>query len=194
MLNQEYPKFEKGSFEGLEISLSEPIVKINLRGKKKEFFTKIGKILSIILPIEPNTSSSNQQYSTLWLSPDEWLVYFNGEDRQLFNNLFNEISKLNFGSVVDVSNQWICINIKGNKTFDLLSSGSPFNFNNFKKNKNSVTQTLLNHTDVIIHHKEINEINLFVRRSFSEDLWLWIKDSARSVSYTHLTLPTILRV
>ena len=181
MLNQEYPKFEKGSFEGLEISLIEPIVKINLRGKKKEFFTKIGKILSIILPIEPNTSSSNQQYNTLWLSPDEWLVYFNGEDRQLFHNLFNEISKLNFGSVVDVSNQWICINIKGNKTFDLLSSGSPFNFNKFKKTKNSVTQTLLNHTDVIIHHKEINEINLFVRRSFSEDLWLWIKDSSRFI-------------
>ena len=117
----------------------------------------------------------------MWLSPDEWLVYFNGEDRQLFNNLFNEISKLNFGSVVDVSNQWICINIKGNKTFDLLSSGSPFNFESFKKTKNSVTQTLLNHTDVIIHHKEINEINLFVRRSFSEDLWLWIKDSARFI-------------
>ena len=181
MLNKEYPKFEKSSFEGIEFSLSEPNVKINLRGKKKEFFTKIGKILSIILPIEPNTSSSNQQYNTLWLSPDEWLVYFNGEDRQLFNNLFNEISKLNFGSVVDVSNQWICINIKGNKTFDLLSSGSPFNFERFKKTKNSVTQTLLNHTDVIIHHKEINEINLFVRRSFSEDLWLWIKDSARFI-------------
>ena len=123
----------------------------------------------------------DRQYNTLWLSPDEWLVYFNGEDRQLFNNLFNEISKLNFGSVVDVSNQWICINIKGNKTFDLLSSGSPFNFEGFKKTKNSVTQTLLNHSDVIIHHIEINEINLFVRRSFSEDLWLWIKDSARFI-------------
>ena len=183
MLNQVYPKFEKSSFEGIEISLSEPNVKINLRGKKKEFFTKIGKILSIILPIEPNTSSSNQQYNTLWLSPDEWLVYFKGEDKQLFNILFNEVSKLNLGSVVDVSNQWICINIKGNKTFDLLSSGSPFNYESFKKTKNSVTQTLLNHTDVIIHHKEINEINLFVRRSFSEDLWLWIKDSARFIYF-----------
>ncbi len=181
MLNQEYPKFEKHSFEGLEFSLSEPITKINLRGKKKEFFTKIGKMLSIILPIEPNTSSSNQLFSTMWLSPDEWLVYFNGEDKQLFKSLFDEISKFNFGSIVDVSDQWICINIKGSKTFDLLSSGSPFNFNNFKQNKNSVTQTLLNHTDVIIHHKEINDINLFVRRSFSEDLWLWIKDSARFI-------------
>ena len=115
------------------------------------------------------------------LSPDEWLVYFNEENNNVYNNLFNEISKLNFGSIVDVSSQWISINIKGKKTFDLLSSGSPFNFNNFKNTKNSVTQTLLNHTDVIIHHTEINEINLFVRRSFSEDLWLWIKDSARFI-------------
>ena len=181
MLEHNTPIKDKKEYSEVIISEAEPVLKINLRGKKKEFFTKIGKILSIILPIEPNTSSSNQQYNTLWLSPDEWLVYFNGEDRQLFNNLFNEISKLNFGSVVDVSNQWICINIKGNKTFDLLSSGSPFNYESFKKTKNSVTQTLLNHTDVIIHHKEINEINLFVRRSFSEDLWLWIKDSARFI-------------
>ena len=194
MLNPEYPNFEKKSLDDLDLILSEPIKKINIRGKKKEFFTKVGKILSIILPIEPNTTSSNQQFNALWLSPDEWLVYFNEDNNNVYNDLYNEISKLNFGSIVDVSNQWLCINIKGKKTFDLLSSGSPFNFNNFKNTKNSVTQTLLNHTDVIIHHTEINEINLFVRRSFSEDLWLWIKDSARSVSYTHLTLPTIYSV
>jgi len=178
MLNPEYPKFESNSIDGLEISLSEPVTKINLRGKKKEFFTKIGKILSLILPIEANTSSSNQKFNSLWLSPDEWMVYFNDEDKDTFNNLYNEISKLNFGSIVDVSNQWICINLKGEKAFELLSSGSPFNFDKFKITKNSVTQTHLNHTDVIIHHKNINDINLFVRRSFSEDLWLWIKDSA----------------
>ena len=73
----------------------------------------------------------------------------------------------------------ICFNIKGRKTFDLLSSSSPFNFNSFKKNKNNVAQTVLNHTDVIIHHKEVDDVNLFVRRSFAEDLWLWINDSAR---------------
>mgnify|MGYP006233844795 CR=1 FL=1 len=76
MLNPEYPNFEKKSLDDLELKLSEPIKKINIRGKKKEFFTKAGKILSIILPIEPNTGSSNQQFNALWLSPDEWLVYF----------------------------------------------------------------------------------------------------------------------
>ena len=38
MLNQEYPDFEKNSLDGIEFSLSEPIKKINIRGKKKRVF------------------------------------------------------------------------------------------------------------------------------------------------------------
>ena len=44
--------------------------------------------------------------------------------------------------------------------------------------KGSIVQTILSHIDVIIHHKEINEVNLFVRRSFSEHLHSWLSDSA----------------
>ena len=42
MLNPEYPDFEKKSLDDLNLTLSEPIKKINIRGKKKEFFTKVG--------------------------------------------------------------------------------------------------------------------------------------------------------
>ena len=178
MLKIEYPIFELNDFENLEFKINEPKIKINIRGKNKDFFTKIGKILSIILPVEPNTSTSNGNLDVLWLSPDEWMIYLN---ENIFDNLFNEISKLNLGSVTDVSDQWVCINIKGNKVFDLLSSGSPFNFRKFKNNKNHVTQTLVNHVDVTIHHKELNEINLFVRRSFSEHLMSWLNDNARFI-------------
>ena len=64
------------------------------------------------------------------------------------------------------------------KSFDLLSMGSPFNFNDFKTKKGAVAQTLLTQIDIIIHHKELNNVNLFVRRSFSEHLMSWIKDAA----------------
>ena len=178
MLKIEYPIFELNDFKNLEFKINEPKIKINIRGKNKDFFTKIGKILSIILPVEPNTSTSNGNLDVLWLSPDEWMIYLN---ENIFDNLFNEISKLNLGSVTDVSDQWVCINIKGSKVFDLLSSGSPFNFREFKNNKNHVTQTLVNHVDVTIHHKELNEINLFVRRSFSEHLMSWLNDNSRFI-------------
>ena len=182
MLNIEYPKLEKKPFNGLELTINEPKTKINLRGKKKEFFTKAGKILSLILPIESNTNSSNEKFNALWLSPDEWMIYFDDHDKnRIFLDLYNEISKLNYGSITDVSNQWVCFNLKGDKIYDLLSAGSPFNFNEFKINKNKVTQTLLNHTDVTINQKQTNEIDLFVRRSFSEHLCSWMNDSARFI-------------
>ena len=98
MLSINFPKIKKKTFNNLEISLAEEKIKINIRGKKKEFFTKIGKVTSLILPLEANTSSSNEKFNALWLSPDEWMVYFDGEDKNIvFNDLFNEISKLNFG-------------------------------------------------------------------------------------------------
>ena len=80
-----------------------------------------------------------------------------------------------------MSDQFVMINIQGKKLYELLSSGCPFNFNDFKNKKGAVTQTLLNHVDVIIYNKEINKINLFVRRSFSEHLWSWMNDSARFI-------------
>ena len=68
----------------------------------------------------------------LWLSPDEWLIYSNDKTYLSSNNsledkLFNEISKVKLGSVVNVTDHWIMINLKGKNVFELLSSGSPFN-------------------------------------------------------------------
>ena len=61
---------DKREYSGLHLKEFEPITKINLRGKKREFFTKVGQILSVILPMESNTSAGNQELSALWLSPD----------------------------------------------------------------------------------------------------------------------------
>jgi sarcosine oxidase subunit gamma len=70
------------------------------------------------------------------------------------------------------------INFNGTKIFELFSFGSPFDFSKFKEKNGSTAQTSLNHIDVIIHHKNSNNVNLFVRRSFSEHLWSWINDCA----------------
>ena len=94
------------------------------------------------------------------------------------DNLIHNISKTNLGAITDVSDQFVMINIKGSKVFDLFATGSPFNFNKFKDKKGSVAQTILSHIDVIIHHIQINEVNLLVRRSFSQHLYSWLTDSA----------------
>ena len=184
MLKVNYPKIENKKFTDLEFSLLEPSYKINLRGKNREFFTRVCKILSLMLPTESNTCSTIKNINALWLSPDEWMIVSNEKVQkdsnmyELEEILYNSISKTNLGAVTDVTDQLVLLELKGENIFELFASGSPFNFNEFKEKKGSTTQTLLNNIDVIIHHKDENLVNLFVRRSFSEHLCSWINDSA----------------
>ena len=184
MLNYNTSIKEDKSYSDLEMKEIKPIMKLIIRGKTREFISAIGKNLNILLPTEANTSTSGEALTAFWLSPDEWMLVSNetiSEDTNTYeveDNLINNISKTNLGAITDVSDQFVMINIKGSKVFDLFATGSPFNFNEFKGKKNSVVQTILSHIDVIIHHKEINEVNLLVRRSFSQHLHSWLTDSA----------------
>jgi len=184
MLNYNSPINSQIKFNDISIKEVSPIMKLNLRGKKREFFTTVGKHLDMILPTEANTSSSSSKLTSIWLSPDEWMVVSNDTIKkdtnkyELEENLYNSISKTNLGAVVDVTDQFTMLELEGSKIYDLFSSGSPFNFNEFKEKKGSTTQTLLSNIDVIIHNKGENLVNLFVRRSFSEHLFSWINDSA----------------
>ena len=182
MLNYNSPIKESKNYSDLTIKEIYPVMKLNIRGKKREFFTNVGKTLNMILPTEANTSTTSDKLTSIWLSPDEWMIFTNDiveKDNNIYeleNLLFSSISKKNIGSISDVTDQFVMINLEGEKIFDLLSSGCPFNFNEFKKG--SSTQTILNHIDVIIHHKDSNSVNLFVRRSFSEHLCAWMNDAA----------------
>ena len=184
MLN--YKTSIKGDITHSDLIVKEikPIMKLIIRGKTKNCITSIGKNLNMLLPTKANTSTSGEVLTALWLSPDEWMLLSNkivsGDTNtyEVEDNLINNISKVNLGAVTDVSDQFVMINIKGKKVFDLFATGSPFNFNPFKDKKGAVVQTILSRIDVIIHLKEINEVNLLVRRSFSEHLYSWINDSA----------------
>jgi len=174
-------EINQGSISVKEIS---PVIKINLRGKKREFLTNVGKNLNIILPSEANTSTTSDKLTAIWLSPDEWMIVSNElvsketNKYELQEMLFNSISKTTLGAVIDVTDQFVQLELKGKDIYEIFSAGCPFNFNQFKEKKGSTTQTVLNHIDVILHHKDENIVNLFVRRSFAEHLYSWIEDCA----------------
>ena len=172
MLNYNSPINNQINYNDISVKELSPIMKLNLRGKKREFFTAVGKHLDMILPTEANTSSSGSKLTSIWLSPDEWMVVSNNKVEKdsnqyaLEESLYNHISKTNLGAVIDVTDHFVMLELKGTKVYELFSSGSPFNFNEFKKKRGSTTQTLLNNIDVIIHNKGENLVNLFVAGSF----------------------------
>ena len=180
--NQALPK--DTLIQYLQMKEIKPIMKLIIRGKKREFISAIGKSLNILLPTEANTSTQSDKLSALWLSPDEWMIFTNepidenSNDYETEKLLNNNISKLNLGAVTDVTDQFVMINLRGNKIYELFQTGSPFNFNDFQNKKGAVTQTILNKIDIIVHNQDKNAVNLFVRRSFSQHLFSWMNDAA----------------
>ena len=180
--NQALPK--DTLIQDLQMKEIKPIMKLIVRGKKREFISAVGKSLNILLPIEANTSTQSDKLTAVWLSPDEWMIYSNEnvdnntnsyETEELLNN---NISKLNLGAITDVTDQFVMINLNGNKIYELFQTGSPYNFNHFQDKKGAVTQTILNKIDIIVHNQDKNSVNLFVRRSFSQHLFSWMNDAA----------------
>ena len=184
MLNFNQALKEDKYYQDLQIKEIKPIMKLIIRGKKRAFISAVGKSLNMLLPIEANTSTQSEKLTALWLSPDEWMIFSNETVDETTNNyeaeelLINKVSKLNLGAVTDVTDQFVMINFKGDKIYNLFQTGSPFNFNDFRNRNGAVIQTILLKTDVIIHNYDKNEVNLFVRRSFSQHLFSWINDSA----------------
>ena len=184
MLNYNQALPEQTLLQDLQMKEVKPIMKLIIRGKKREFISAVGKSLNILLPTESNTSTQSDKLTALWLSPDEWMIFSNNpvdkntNDYETEGLLNKNVSKLNLGSITDVTDQFVMINLKGNKIYDLFQSGSPFNFNDFKNRKGSVTQTILSKIDIIVHNQDKNAVNLFVRRSFAQHLFSWMNDAA----------------
>ena len=184
MLNYNQALPDQLILQDLQMKEIKPIMKLNIRGKKREFISAVGKSLNIILPTESNTSTQSDKLTALWLSPDEWMIFSNEPVDENTNNYQTEellnksISKSNLGAITDVTDQFVMISIKGNKIYELFQTGSPFNFNDFRNKKGAVTQTILTKIDIIVHNQDKNVINMFVRRSFSQHLFSWMNDAA----------------
>ena len=184
MLNYNQSLPDQTLLQDLQMKEIKPIMKLIVRGKKREFISAVGKSLNILLPIKANTSTQSDKLTAVWLSPDEWMIFSNEPVDEETNNYETEellnknISKLNLGAITDVTDQFVMINLKGSKIYELFQTGSPFNFNDFQNKKGAVAQTILTKIDIIIHNQDKNTVNLFVRRSFSQHLFSWMNDAA----------------
>ena len=169
-------------FNNLFMEEKTPILKINLRGKvnNKDFTSNVEKILGVILPVEVGSVVSKGYLSIITAGPNEWIIISNNKennDYKLESILFEAISKNNLGAVTNITDQFTIFSLVGSNALEVLSKSSPFNFDTLPNNFSA--QTLLNNIDITIVKKDNENIDLLVRRSFSNHLWWWLNDSAR---------------
>tara|TARA_B100000029_G_scaffold8546_1_gene9083 strand:- start:5236 stop:5805 length:570 start_codon:yes stop_codon:yes gene_type:complete len=189
MLNFISPITENHTYNNFTMKEKTPVAKINLRGdiENKDFTSKVGKLLGMILPKEPCSTSTKEKITCMWLGPSEWLLVSNdtvdkkSNDYELEQLLFKDISNTNLGAVTNVTDHYTVFNLMGSNIFEILSKGCPFDFNSDIFTNNKVVQTILNHIDVTIHKKSEDNVDLYVRRSFAKHLWNWLKDSSNLI-------------
>jgi len=187
MLKFTPPINERKKFNNFFMFEKKPITKINLRGdpSNKDFSDKVIKILEITPPVKVGSIVFNKEIYVLTTGPKEWMIVSSNtikednNDYLLENILYENISKNNLGAVTNITDQFTIFSLSGSNIFEVLSKSSPFDFDTLLNN--SSAQTLLNNIDVTIFKKDNENVDLFVRRSFSEHLWLWLNDSARFI-------------
>ena len=185
MLEFNSPINEEKVFNNFSIKEKSPVIKLNLRGdiNNKEFSSNVGKLLGIILPLEVGSVVKKEEITVISTSPNEWLIISNNIVKSKSNNntlenvLFEKISQKNFGAVTNITDQFTIFSLTGSNISEILSKSSPFDFD--KLSNNHSAQTLFNNVDITIIKKDNVNIDLLVRRSFSEYLWDWLNDSAR---------------
>ena len=166
------------------------IPKINIRGNSadKDFITKVGKILDTLVPIEPNTSNSNNKLKIIWLSPNEWLIEIN--DIQFFDkilsNLKNSLNSENT-AITDVTENKTILKLSGLHLYKLLSKFMIIDLDKAMDKETSVAQTIFIKVPVLIirnyKKNETQSIYLHTNRSHAQYIIDLLIDGSQNINF-----------
>ena len=180
----------QGQFGDFEDKKGDDLLKIS--EKKNLLIVQIVQFKNSTIPIEsididglklkdsPLNASFNDNTRILWNGPKNWLLVSSKKD--LTNDISSTCKEIDF-AITDLSHSRAVIDIEGNYAIEVLKKGSPFNFDELKKN-NSINSLYNNiaFTVDLLNDKPF-KVRLFTLRSFGESLYHSITDAALEFGY-----------
>ena len=140
--------------------------------------------------------SSNDETRILWTAPKSWILTSTKTNlepgflvERTRKNLLKDINK-NFNNsdyaITDLSHSRAIIELEGKQVKEVLKKGSPFNFNELKKNNslNTVFNGMAITIDMI--NDDPDKIRIFTLRSFGESLYNSITDACLEFGYKNI--------
>jgi sarcosine oxidase subunit gamma len=140
----------------------------------------VGLALDIPLPLEPNTVVRGEEFTALWLGPDEWLLAGPpGSGRDLENRIRQAAGDEPL-SVTDVSAQRTTLLVAGPRARDLLAHGCSLDLHPRTFGAGRCAQTTLGRTQIVLvaRHEPGAGFWVLVRSSFAGYLADWLLDAA----------------
>lgn len=143
----------------------------------------IEKALGLSLPRQPRTSQTRElselgNLSALWIGPDEWLVVApNGTDLE---GKINAVKK-GLYSAVSIDHRNTSITVSGVNAKLALNAGCPQDLSDDAFPVGCCARTIIGKAEVVLWRVGENSFHVECWRSFSDYVWKYLADSARSV-------------
>ena len=156
------------------------LAQINLRADPNDgdLMQRLASTLGFLLPVVPNTVTSQGDRRALWLGPDEWLLVGSDGQQEALQHALRNVLGGGFGSIVDVSANRTVLQIGGPNAGEVLARGVPIDLDARSFSPNRCAQTLLAKAQVIIDRRDASSFDLFVRTSFATYVASWLFDAA----------------
>ena len=155
--------------------------KLILRGDPSNdlFIKSTSKVLGYKLPLTPNTFLKNNEYTSVWLGPDEWLVNsLPGDESALERDLNIALTDIHH-SVTNVSDNSTIIQLSGPNARSVIMKGCAVDAHPRALNTGDAFQSNLAAASVIMWQLDlIPTFNIMVRASFASYLWKWLLDAS----------------
>ncbi len=165
-------------FGGNGVSLAPvgPRERISLRADEKTA-KALGKALGVDLPFKPGSAVSKGGKTALWIGPDEWLLI--GPDNGSISTTLSQTGKQVF-SIADISHRNTAVTITGPNSTAVLNSGCPRDLSLAAFPVKSCSRTVFGKAEVVLWRIRKEEFHLECWRSFSDYVWKYLADAARS--------------
>lgn len=150
---------------------------ISIRGnpQNEAFVNVVNSTLNIKLPTQPCGIIYATWGSLLWLSPDEWLMVCNREQRASFQLLLETALAGIHSQVIDNSGGFTKVLLKGENASDVLHHCTVYDLSMLSEGK--VVGTTFGKSSIFLH-KQDNGYSLVFRRSFADYIWRYLERSA----------------
>jgi len=161
----------------------------NIQGDpaRSTFAEEARRRFALSLPLTPNTMTSSNTLTALWLGPTSWLLIA-GAPLSSMHPLADCSAKRDAlngagGALFDVSTSRVAWSLAGPKATTVLAKGCPLDFHSRVFPVGGCAQSFFGHVNALFCKHDNDAYSVLVARSFSRDVWSMLCEAAAQYGY-----------
>lgn len=161
---------------GVALSPLENRERISLRAETKSV-AALGKAIGLTLPKKPGATITKNGVTAMWIGPDEWFIM--GVEGAGLEEKLNTV-KTGLYSVVSINHRNTGMMISGHNAVNAINGGCPRDLSLEAFPVNTCSRTIIGKAEVILFRTGAEEFHVECWRSFSDYVWKFLAEAARS--------------